>query len=195
MDIVLGITTKDSVIIGTSKAAVRGISVLKANDDKTRALNDHSLIAFTGEAGDTVQFAEYLLANIQLYGVRNGTEMSPTAVSSFTRNQLAQALRSRKPYQVNVLIGSYDTKKNKPVLNWIDYLAANVELPYAAHGYAQYYVMSLMDRHFKFGMTEEEGIYLLQRCVKELRLRMPIEFKGIQVKIIDKNGIRLSDDL
>ncbi len=58
MDVLLGITLKDGALIATSKAAVRGISILKATDDKTRALNDHSLMAFTGEAGDTGMFLE-----------------------------------------------------------------------------------------------------------------------------------------
>lgn len=60
MDIILGIRVQDSTIIATSKAATRGISVLKDTDDKTRKLNTHNLVAFTGEAGDTVQFAEYI---------------------------------------------------------------------------------------------------------------------------------------
>jgi 20S proteasome subunit beta 4 len=95
MDVLIGITTAESVIIATSKAAVRGVTVLKATDDKTRELTEHSLIAFTGEAGDTVQYAEYLQANIRLYGTRHGFEMSSKAVSSFARNELASALRSR----------------------------------------------------------------------------------------------------
>jgi 20S proteasome subunit beta 4 len=95
MDIILGLTTKDSVIIATSKAFVRGISVLKTTDDKTLDLNDHNLMAFSGEAGDAVNFAEYLQANIKLYGMRHGTEMSGTAIASFTRSTLATALRSR----------------------------------------------------------------------------------------------------
>lgn len=53
MDVLLGITTGEQVIIATSKAAMRGISVLKNDDDKTRNLNKHSLIAFSGESGDT----------------------------------------------------------------------------------------------------------------------------------------------
>lgn len=195
MDIILGVTTKDGVVLATSKAAVRGISVLKATDDKTMALNDHSLMAFTGEAGDTLHFAEYLQANIKLYGIRHGIEMSSNAVASFARNELAGALRSRKPFQVNMLIGSYDTKKDKPVLNWIDYLAAKSELPYAAHGYAAFYVMSLLDRHFKPNMSEEEVLKLVQQCVDELRRRMPIDFKGVQIKIVDKNGVRQGDDM
>ena len=32
---------------------MRGATILKASDDKTRALNKHTLMAFVGEAGDT----------------------------------------------------------------------------------------------------------------------------------------------
>ncbi|KAG9759847.1 hypothetical protein KCU95_g19855, partial [Aureobasidium melanogenum] len=37
-DVLLGITGKDFTIIAASKAAMRGATVLKASDDKTRPL-------------------------------------------------------------------------------------------------------------------------------------------------------------
>lgn len=49
----LGITGRDYTIIAASKAAMRGATILKASDDKTRQLNDHNVMAFVGEAGDT----------------------------------------------------------------------------------------------------------------------------------------------
>lgn len=51
-EVLLGITGKDFVIIAASKAAVRGPTILKATDDKTRQLNDHTLMAYSGEPGD-----------------------------------------------------------------------------------------------------------------------------------------------
>jgi 20S proteasome subunit beta 4 len=86
----------------------------------------------------SVQFAEYIQANVQLYSMRNNMELSPAATANFVRGELARALRSRKPYTVNLLLGGYDTIKDKPTLYWIDYLASKAALPYAAHGYAQY---------------------------------------------------------
>ena len=47
------LTGKDFTLIAASKAAMRGATILKASDDKTRALNKHTLMAFSGEAGDT----------------------------------------------------------------------------------------------------------------------------------------------
>lgn len=56
-EVLLGITGKDFTLIAASKAAMRGATVLKAADDKTRSLNKHTLMAYSGEAGDTGIFA------------------------------------------------------------------------------------------------------------------------------------------
>lgn len=85
-----------------------------------------------------VQFAEYIQRNAQLYSMRNETELSPSGLAHFVRGELATSLRSRNPYNVNLLMGGVDPITGKPSLYWLDYLAALAEVPYAAHGYAQY---------------------------------------------------------
>lgn len=68
---------------------------MKHGEDKSRELNKHTLMLYTGEPGDTVQFAEYIQRNIQLYGIRNGIPLSTKATANFTRRELASSLRSR----------------------------------------------------------------------------------------------------
>jgi 20S proteasome alpha/beta subunit len=85
-----------------------------------------------------VQFAEYIQRNAQLYSMRNETDLSPSALAHFVRGELASSLRSRNPYNVNLLMGGVDPITGKPSLYWLDYLATLAEVPYAAHGYAQY---------------------------------------------------------
>ena len=43
-----------------------------ADTDKMFKLSDHLMMLVSGESGDTVQFAEYMAKNIQLYKMRNG---------------------------------------------------------------------------------------------------------------------------
>ncbi|MCJ1225756.1 Proteasome subunit beta type-4 [Toensbergia leucococca] len=169
---------------------MRGATILKDSDDKTRELNNYTLMAFSGEAGDTVQFAEYIQANIQLYSMRNDTDLGPSAVANFVRGELAKSLRSRKPYTVNLLLGGIHPITNKPSLYWLDYLAALAPLPYAAHGYAQYYCLSILDKHHHPDIDFEQGLKILRMCTDELKRRLPIDFKGMLVKVIDKDGIR-----
>lgn len=187
---------------------MRGATILKASDDKTRTLNTHTLMAFSGEAGDTgmtiaplsniariltlisVQFAEYVQANVQLYSMRNSNHLTPYETASFIRSELAKSLRSRNPYNVNLLLGGYDTIADKPQLFWIDYLASCAPLPYAAHGYAQYYCLSTLDKHHHPDITFEQGMKILRMCTDELKRRMPVDFKGVLVKVITKDGVR-----
>jgi 20S proteasome subunit beta 4 len=91
-----------------------------------------------------VQFAVYILANAQLYSMRNETDLSPSALAHFVRGELASSLRSRKPYNVNLLLGGVDPITHKPSLYWLDYLASLAPVPYAAHGYAQFVTPTLL---------------------------------------------------
>ncbi|KAL1893452.1 Proteasome subunit beta type-4 [Ceratocystis pirilliformis] len=189
-EVLLGITGKDFTIIAASKAAMRGATILKASDDKTRKLNNSTLMAFSGEAGDTIQFAEFIQANAHLYSMRNETDLSPFALASYVRGELASSLRSRKPYNVNLLLGGVDPITQKPSLFWLDYLASLAPVPYAAHGYAQYYCLSILDKHHNPDISLEQGIKLLNMCTDELKRRLPIDFKGMTVKAVTKDGIQ-----
>lgn len=107
-------------------------------------------MAVSGESGDTTQFSEYIGKNIQLYKMRNGYELSPKAAASFTRRNLADYLRTRTPYMVNLLMAGYDDETG-PELYFIDYLASCVKVPYAAHGYGGFFSLSIMDRYHNLG--------------------------------------------
>ena len=52
------------------------------------------------------------------------------------------------PYYVNLLLGGYD-KEEGPQLYFMDYLASQVKLPYAVHGYGSFFTLSVMDRYYK----------------------------------------------
>ena len=149
-----------------------------------------------------VQFAEYIQANIQLYSMRNDTDLGPSAVANFVRGELAKSLRSRKPYTVNLLLGGLDPITKKPSLYWLDYLAALAPVPYAAHGYAQYvstrhlaivldskvlittsryYCLSILDKHHHPDIDYDQGLKILRMCTDELKRRLPIDFKGVRL--------------
>ena len=96
--------------------------------------------------GDTVQFAEYIERNIRLYHIRNLYALRPSAAASWIRRALAESLRSRRPYAVNLLVGGYDVASHAPGLYWIDYLGTMTEIPFGAHGYGSYFALSLLDR-------------------------------------------------
>jgi 20S proteasome subunit beta 4 len=96
--------------------------------------------------GDTVQFAEYIERNLRLYQIRHNIPLRPAAAAAWIRRSLAESLRSRSPYSVNLLLGGYDSADHVPALYWVDYLGTAASVPFAAHGYGAYFALSLLDR-------------------------------------------------
>lgn len=122
----------------------------KTDEEKIHKLTDNLVMAVCGESGDATQFSEYISKNLQLYKMRNGYELSPKASSNFTRKNLADYLRSRSPYFVNLLMAGYD-KETGPELYFIDYLASIVKVPFASHGYGGFFALTILDRFYREG--------------------------------------------
>jgi len=77
MDSSFAITGKGYVIVAADMTASRSIVKMHSNEDKIKILGSHLLMAFSGEPGDTVQFAEYVERNIRLAQIRNPTPFHP----------------------------------------------------------------------------------------------------------------------
>ncbi|GAA94397.1 uncharacterized protein L969DRAFT_96359 [Mixia osmundae IAM 14324] len=190
MECSFGITGKDFTIIASDTSAARSIVRMKSNEDKMRVIGKRLVFAYSGESGDTVQFAEYVEANLKLNAIRNHTELRPAASAAWIRKTLADSLRSRKPYQVNLLLGGFDPTDSTPHLYWIDYLGTKATVPYAAHGYGSYFCLSTMDRYHNPNCSLEEGLALLARCINELETRFIVNLGKFQVRVVDKDGVR-----
>ena len=188
MEAIFGIVGKDFVLVAADNLVARSIMVMKAGEDKSRNLNSHATLVYTGEPGDASQFAEFVQRNVQLAGIRTDLPMTPRACAHFARSELAAALRSRNPYSVNMLIAGFG--KDGPELYWIDYFAALNKLPYAAHGYASFFTMSLMDRYCTKDMSLQEATDVMRKCFIELKTRFIVNLPKFVVKVVDKDGIR-----
>lgn len=93
MDFFMGIKGKDFVLVCADTSAVHSIISIKQDEDKIIPVDTHKVFCIAGEAGDRVQFSEYIIANIKLYSLRNETGLSTKSVAHYTRGELATALR------------------------------------------------------------------------------------------------------
>jgi len=190
MEVLIGIQGKDFVLVASDALVITSIVAMKHNQNKTRKLNNNVLLMFSGEGGDSVQFCEFIQRNVQLNGIRRGYPLSTKAAANFTRIELADSLRSRNPYQVNLLIAGCDPETGVPELYWLDYLASLKKLPFAVQGYGQYFCNSTMDRYYHPDMTLEEAKVLMKKCINELKVRFIINFTDFVYQVVDKEGIK-----
>lgn len=106
------------------------------------------------------------------------------------RTELAEALR-RGPYQVNCLIAGFEASTGEAKLYWMDYFGTLQQVTKGAHGYAGYFVNSVLDNAFQKDMTLEEGMGAMKKCIVELRTRFIMKQPEFVAKIITKDGIQV----
>lgn len=178
------------MMMAADMSHLQSIMVQKSDDDKMHQLSSNLIMAVSGEAGDTTQFAEYIAKNIQLYKMRNGYELTPSAAVHFTRHTLATHLRSREPYFVNLLMGGFDPDTNTSELYYMDYLAASVPVKFYAFGYGGMFTLSVMDKEYRPDMNQDEAYNLLKKCTAEIKRRFIVNLPKFRVRTISKDGIK-----
>ncbi|KAJ6645874.1 putative proteasome subunit beta type-2 [Pseudolycoriella hygida] len=194
METVLGIKGPDFVMLAADCTQAHSIIMMKEDVEKIHKISDKLLMATIGESGDTDQFTQYISKNLALYRMRNGYELGPKAASHFTRKNLAEYLRSRTPYFVNLLVAGYDETEGGE-LYYIDYLANAKSLNYGGHGYGGMFCASIFDRYHHPKITQDEAYDIFKKCVKEIQKRLIINLANFKVSVVDKNGIRSLPDI
>ena len=187
MDVIFGFVGDKFAVVVSDTMAVQQIIINKDDEDKTLQLDSHKLLAMSGPKGDCVYFGEYILANLKLYELRNGTKLSTHAATSYVRNTLAESLRSG-PYQVNLLMAGYDASEDEASLYFMDYMASTQKVNSGGHGYGGMFCLSLFDKHWKPRMSREDASDLIDKCIAEVRTRLVTAPTKYHVKIVDKDG-------
>ena len=75
----------------------------------------------------------------------------------------------------------------------MDYLGNMRKLPYGAHGYCGYFIMSTFDRYYRKGLSLDDAILLCRKAIAEIKLRFMIDTGNYMCKVVDKDGVREID--
>eukprot|EP01114_Cavostelium_apophysatum_P011095 TRINITY_DN2527_c0_g2_i1.p1 TRINITY_DN2527_c0_g2~~TRINITY_DN2527_c0_g2_i1.p1 ORF type:complete len:205 (-),score=44.59 TRINITY_DN2527_c0_g2_i1:683-1297(-) len=187
-DSLIAFVGEDYVLIAADSSQSRSIVLQKPDEDKIFPVENNKLLAASGPAGDKSQFCSYIEKNINLYTLRTGVSLTTHAAANYIRGEMAEALR-RDPYQVNMLFGGVDS--DGPALYFIDYLAAMNKMDFSCAGYAGYFILSLLDKHYKRGLSLEDGMKLMQMCIREMQTRLVLNQNNWIIKVVDKKGHRV----
>jgi 20S proteasome subunit beta 4 len=187
-----GIRGKDFVMVCSDTSAVQSVVRMKQDEDKLVPVDGSKLFAISGEAGDRVNFSEYVIANVRLYALRNGASLTTKAVANYTRGELATALR-KSPYNTNLLMAGFD-EGTGPALYWCDYLATLHHMNICGTGYGSMFVLSLFDKLWRADLTEADALEMMKKGIEEVKARLVVAPPKYLIKVIDKDGIRTLGD-
>eukprot|EP00937_MAST-01D_sp_MAST-1D-sp2_P002447 g2447.t1 len=191
METLFAMTGEDFVLMAADTNSGRSIMVFKHDEDKLIELDGSKVLGTVGEAADRSSYTEWLKANMALYELDSEKVLSTHATASWIRSSMAANLRKRM-MQVNMLLGGYD-EQDGAGLYFCDYLATLHKVPFACHGHASSFLLSIFDREWKPNMKLEEAREVVSKCIAELEKRFLISQPKFVIKVVDKDGVRVVD--
>lgn len=186
MDTVFAITGKDYVLIAADKAAVNQIIKLHDSEDKLVKVGSHQVLSTVGEVSDRKDFAGLVKAETNYYYYRYNQRLETKELASFTRNLVAESLRTRNRYMVSSMVAGFD---KEPSLFLIENLGAMERVTKCAMGYCSYFLYGLMDTYYSKDFSLKEGKDCIKSCIYELKTRFLINITEYDVWLVNKDGV------
>jgi proteasome beta subunit len=190
---ILGIVCKDGVVMASDRQSTAGTIVMNKNSEKTKKINDYLLISGTGMVSDIHRVAKLVPAELKLKELRSKSRANVKQAANLLSNILYSGIRqpSMIPMQAGFLMGGFNEDGTVELYSIEPAGSAiKVEDYDANFGSGMPYVLGLLERQYKKGMTVEEGVKLAVECIKSSTQRDIGSGFGIDVFTINKSGIK-----
>jgi len=191
---ILGIVCKDGVVIASDRQVTMGRSIVGRKDfKKTFIINDYLTISVCGTASDAQRLIKLISAELRLKELRSKSrptvKQGANLVSSMTFSNVRQP--SMVPSIVGTLIAGYNEDSSTELYSVsADGTIDKVNDYDASMGSGMPFVLGLLERQYKKGMSVKEGVELAQEALKSSTQRDVGSGYGIDVFTITKEGIK-----
>ncbi len=190
---IIGIVCKDGVVMAADRQMSAGSVVMSKNAEKVVKINDYLVISWTGGVADAQRLGKLIAAELKLKELRSKSrptvKEAANLTAAITYSQIRQP--SMVPAIVGTLIGGinedgsaelYTIEPAGSVLKVEDYDANfSSGMPY---------VLGLLEREYKKGLSLKEGVELAKEALKASTQRDMGSGYGIDIFTISKDGIK-----
>ena len=190
---ILGLVCKDGVVMASDRQSTAGTIIMNKNSEKTKQINDYLLISGTGMVSDIHRIGKLLPAELKLKELKTKSQPSVKQAANLLSNILYSGIRqpSMIPMQAGFLLGGFNNDKSVELYSIESAGSAiKVEDYDANFGSGMPYVLGLLERQYKKGLSVEDGVKLAVECIKSSTQRDIGSGFGIDVFTITKSGIK-----
>jgi proteasome beta subunit len=180
---ILGIVCKDGVVMAGDNRVSAGQSLIIQKDyEKVYPINDYLLFAGCGSATETQKVAKLLTAELKLKDLRSKSRPSLRKAASLLSNIQVSASA--------FILGGFDENGEVSLYEIAGGFLNQVKDYTASFGSGMPYVLGLLERQYKKGLSVKEGIELAKESLKSSTQRDMASGNGIDIYSITKDGIK-----
>ncbi|HJX51055.1 MAG TPA: hypothetical protein VJ438_06350 [Candidatus Nanoarchaeia archaeon] len=190
---VLGIVCKDGVVMAADRQVTAGNLIMSKTAKKVVQVNDYLVVSWTGGAADAQRLGKLVAAELKLKELKSRSR--PTIKQAANLTGSISYSNIRQPSMIPNIVGTLVAGVNEDgstELYTIEPAGGvyKVEDYDANFGSGMPYVLGLLERQYKPGLSVEEGAKLAVEALKSSTQRDTGSGFGIDVFAITKDGIK-----
>jgi proteasome beta subunit len=179
---IVGIKTKEGVVLASDKRASKGFFIGSKIVQKISKIDDTLAIAIAGQLSDAEHLIKVATAERKLIELRRGFPLSVRESSRLIANLAYSGLKNYQPYYVELLVAGVDTTGSH--VNVADMSGAITNEDYAASGSGAPMAYGVLESLYDGNMTNEDAKEVAKRAVLAAMERDPGSGNGFDVLII-----------
>jgi len=182
MTTIVGIKTKEGVVLGSDKRASKGFFIGSKITQKIAKIDDTLAIAIAGQLSDAEYLIKVAKAERKLMELRRGFPLDVKESARLIANLAYSGLRNYQPYYVELLVAGVDQKGGHVFV--ADMSGAITNEDFAASGSGSPIAYGVLESIYNKDITNEKAKEIASKAVAAAMERDPGSGNGIDVLAI-----------
>jgi proteasome beta subunit len=184
MTTIVGIKTKDGVVLGSDKRASKGFFIGSKIVQKIAKIDDTLAVAIAGQLSDAEHIIKLTKAERRLMELRRGFPLTIRESTRLIANIAYSGLRNYQPYYVELLVAGVD--KDGSHVYAADMSGAITEEDFASSGSGSPIAYGVLESLYHTEITNTQASDIALRAVSAAMERDPGSGNGINILEIQK---------
>lgn len=182
MTTIVGIRTKEGVVLGSDRRASKGFFIGSKITQKITKIDDTLSVAIAGQLSDADYIVKLVKAERNLIELRRGFPVTIKESARLIANQAYSGLKNYQPYFVELLIGGVDQEGGHIFV--ADMSGAITGEEFASSGSGSPIAYGVLESIYHKDMTNEQAKEIATKAVAAAMERDPGSGNGIDVLTI-----------
>jgi len=185
MTTIVGIKTKEGVVLGSDRRASKGFFIGSKITQKISRIDDTLAVAIAGQLSDAEYMIKVAKAERRLMELRRGFPLIVKESARLIANLAYSGLKNYQPYFVELLVAGVDQEGGGHVLA-ADMSGAITEEDFASSGSGSPIAYGVLESVYNKDITNEQAKQIATKAIAAAMERDPGSGNGIDVLVIPK---------
>ncbi|CAA2967115.1 proteasome subunit beta type-4 [Olea europaea subsp. europaea] len=188
---VVGIKYKDGILLAADMGGSYGSTLRYKSVERLKPVGKHSLIGASGEISDFQEIMRYLddlILSDNMWD--DGNSLGPKEVHNYLTRVMYNRRNKFNPLWNSLVLGG--VKNGQKYLGTVNMIGVHYEDNHVATGFGNHLALPLLRDEWHENLTFEEGVILLEKCMRVLLYRDRSAVNKLQIAKITEEGVTIS---